>query len=576
MPSIPSIDGVTDPVVKKILLAIKEVLEVRQGTRPRSDDLDKFVSFRDLFSTGIASVTVNGQSIVNSQPDNSVITPIAQETNAIANDDLIIPNAPTGLIATGTKLSVLLEWDDSLTNIAYTEIYRSTFNNIGLSVLIGSTEATIYVDYLNSANTTRYYWIRHVNKAGIAGSYNALTGTIATTQGINSPDIVAIDGAKIIDATIFNAKIANVSADKIRTGTLQAAETVTVGAGANRIIIDGQGNIRSGAADFLNGNGMWQGISGGIYKFFLGQQDGKFIAFDGTNFDISGNIRNGQSTYAAPTGTGFFAGTDVDNIWKVSIGNSDRYVRYNGVDLLINTDNFQLTSNQLTFNGGGTFTGSLQAATGSFGGQLLAGVLDFSQLDGVRFTYLSPGTYTITVPVGKTTLRVSLCGGAGGGGASGNDSPPNAVGGTGGGSNIITQIFLGLTAGANYTLIVGAGGLGGVTNASLVGGTGQNGGLTSISGLITTSSGKGGTGGIGQGQNGTNGAGGDGANDFKGRSNNGGSRGGFSGSDGGGRNGGAGENGKAFIEFFNPNSVVLQTTYQILISALQRQGIATT
>jgi hypothetical protein len=45
---------------------------------------------------------------------------------------------------------------------------------------------------------------------------------------------------------------------------------------------------------------------------------------------------------------------------------------------------------------------------------------------------------------------------------------------------------------------------------------------------------------------------------------------------GGGGNGGAGANGKAIIEMFNPNGVVIRSDWTTLTGALSRQGIAIT
>lgn len=252
-------------------------------------------------------------------------------------------------------------------------------------------------------------------------------------------------------------------------------------------------------------------------------------------------------------------------------------------------------------------SGNLNAATGTFGGQLLAGVLDFSQLDGVRSSYVTPGTYTITVPVGKTTMRATLCAASGAGGGAGN---VNGSGGGGGGSTgVYVATFTGLTPGDTYTLTVGAKGIrgdrapysGSFTN---YGTAGTDGGNTAITGLITCTGGKGGarggpltTGSIPGGAAGTNGragAGGSGARWASGTPGAGDGSGGAGGAAGNGStvtagnrggNGGSGAingntaedgmDGYAMIEFFNPNSVVLQTTYNALITKLQQQNIQT-
>lgn len=247
----------------------------------------------------------------------------------------------------------------------------------------------------------------------------------------------------------------------------------------------------------------------------------------------------------------------------------------------------------------GTFTGALVGATGSFGGTLLAGVLNLESLTGETTSY-SPGTYTITIPAGFTTLRATLVGGGGGGARTG-------YGGGGGGLSIAT--FTGLTAGATYTLIVGSGGAGAYRAGNLTSNNGIAGGNTSIMTLTAggggfgqlgtaTWSGPPGAGGTGSTANGSpgqtmygeqttsaggnsglnygaGGAGGPGVG-YEWQGSDGGLYGGGGASGQANQPGGNGANGKAIIELFNPNSVVVRSEWNTLISALQRQSIATT
>lgn len=573
LPALPSLDGVQDMAVKKFLQAVKESIEIRNGQRPRSNKLDQALTFRDLYDYGLASFKINGQEVVNNNADpaiNPPSTPTGNQGGGNAGEDLTIPGAPLGLVATGTKLSVLLEWDAAATLIAYTEVWRSELNDLATATLIGSTPATIYADILNEAGVTYFYWIRFVNTGGIAGDFNDDLGTEATTGQIGSAEILSIDGAKIIDATILNAKISSVSADKITTGILNATESISVGNSTSRIHISGSGRIRSGGAtDFMNGSGFY--------------------------FD------------------------NPDGFGRMFVGNGTYYIAWNGSQLSIEANNFSLTPNSFTFNGNGTFSGALQAATGtfagalqaatgtfsgalnaatgSFAGNLLAGVLDFSQLDGERFTFLSPGTYTVTAPADKTRMRITIGSGSGGGGGGRNIDGYNGGGGGGGASNATVLTLPSITPGTIYEIIIGQRGFGGAVNAD-----GTDGQPSSVTGIVSVAGGKGGKVGGSLTNGGAGGAGGNGGQ--AGQNGQGGReeyifpsirRFGGSGGSGGvsnnGRNGGkggkgsgvddgapatAGENGLngfAYIEFFNPNSVVLQTTYQELIATLTGKGI---
>jgi len=319
LPSITSLDGITDPVVKKALQAIKEALEVRLGQRPRASVYDKALTLRDMYRYNLASFTVNGQQIINPQPDNSMVSPVGgsggESDTEPVGIDTSIPSALVGLVATGTKLAVLLEWTKG-TSKGYTEIHRSGVNDIGTAVLIGTSDATLYGDIIGQTGVTFFYWIRFVSTANIVGPFNSLSGTTATTGQIGSNDLISVDGAKIIDATILNAKILTVDASKIRTGQLLATESIQVGESLTRLFIQGTGIIRSaGMLDYLNGSGFYLRALSGTAQF--------------------------------------------------SVGNGTNYIGFDGNNIVIQTPNFQLTNSSLTFNGSGTFAGNLSAVNGT-------------------------------------------------------------------------------------------------------------------------------------------------------------------------------------------------------------------
>ena len=278
----------------------------------------------------------------------------------------------------------------------------------------------------------------------------------------------------------------------------------------------------------------------------------------------------------------------------------------------------------------GTFTGALSGATGEFAGTLRAGVLDLATFAGISYTFSSPGDADKTVPSGKSSMRVTLVG-AGGGGGAGASRSIRYSGAGGGAGGLITQVFSGLTPGAVISVAIGAGGIGAGAfdpgTGQQVGASGTAGGSTSVyynGSLYATATGGGGgggarndgnipqggaSGGVGgaAGQNGISStytfegstsygvsSGGKGGGSGYGTGGNGGIANsgtpatvGGSGAGGGGgglnwsnNNAGmtsaAGGPGYAIIEFFDPNTVVLQTAFDVLKAALSRQGIAIT
>jgi hypothetical protein len=280
--------------------------------------------------------------------------------------------------------------------------------------------------------------------------------------------------------------------------------------------------------------------------------------------------------------------------------------------------------------GNAIFAGNLTGASGEFAGSLRAGVLDLTQLSGVSYVYSSAGTFTINVPVGKTTMRVSLVGGGGGGGGG---VGYNYAGAGGGGGGYISQLYESLTAGLTITITVGAGGAGGPAGATTAAGTG---GTTKISysgqvRLSVTGGGGGGaynapgvsggtdgaTGGIpaftssttsstnnmtgnttytttysaknggsgGKSHYGVGGVGGTyvgyGGTTASGQGKPGGIGAGGGGGGGGfgvgaGGTGGTGGTGYALIEFFDPNTVILKTEFDALKANLRTLGVNVT
>lgn len=281
------------------------------------------------------------------------------------------------------------------------------------------------------------------------------------------------------------------------------------------------------------------------------------------------------------------------------------------------------TSGMSIKNSAGTIL--LDAGNGYFSGKLSAGVVDFASSVGVTLPpFTAPGSYPLTVPTGNTAMRVLLVGGGGGGGA-GNLQNFAPAGGGGGSGGIYEYTFTGLTEGAQYTLVVGNGGAGGLMHPSgsygnnRYGSPGGAGGSTYVDGLPgAVATGGGGGGGGGQDSGGVGGVGGAAglpsggataegtfgtvgdvggvggysvygtggeAGVYFGFNNNmlGGAAGGGGG--GGGTHvpywntdirGGAGAAGKAIIEYFDPAGVVLRKEMNQLKTELRATGLELT
>lgn len=112
----------------------------------------------------------------------------------------------------------------------------------------------------------------------------------------------------------------------------------------------------------------------------------------------------------------------------------------------------------------GTFSGALQAATGTFAGALAAGVLNQASFDSIRYEYSVAGSYSLTIPAmkdGWATMKMKITvQGAGGGGGGASYGGGGGGGGGGAGANIVYD-GIACTPGQNISITVGAGGAGG-------------------------------------------------------------------------------------------------------------------
>lgn len=168
VPAIPSLTGVTDPVVRTALAAIKEILEVRDGRRGQK--LDRFVTLRELGSAGVVEAGAAGaDGKLAVLPGNGGL-------------DYTAPPALSGLAAAGGYAQIFLEWDTpTYKSFSHAEIWRSATDNVGEATFIGETEASVYSDACGTQRTF-FYWVRAVSKAGRLGPYNQIAGTQAQTS----------------------------------------------------------------------------------------------------------------------------------------------------------------------------------------------------------------------------------------------------------------------------------------------------------------------------------------------------------------------------------------------------------
>lgn len=140
----------------------------------------------------------------------------------------------------------------------------------------------------------------------------------------------------------------------------------------------------------------------------------------------------------------------------------------------------------------GTFAGALSGATGTFSGVLSAGVLNPANFDAYQYEYAVSGGYYLTVPALKAgwsamKMRITMQGAGGGGGGAYAQNFANPWyslvlrnGGVGGAGGRIIYDGITVTPGQSVAITVGEGGLGGISHVGSNGTPGQAGGLTQV------------------------------------------------------------------------------------------------
>lgn len=160
LPAIPAVPSTDNYALNNILASVKLWIEKASG-----EGLTGFASKQDLVAAGLIKTDANGNVI------------------STADLDLSIPPAPTGLTATGAMTNIIVQWNDPALvykNHAYAEVWAAQTNSFSGAVLVGQSAGFVFAHAVGE-DSTRYYWIRFVSKAGIMGPFNSVDGTMGQT-----------------------------------------------------------------------------------------------------------------------------------------------------------------------------------------------------------------------------------------------------------------------------------------------------------------------------------------------------------------------------------------------------------
>lgn len=297
-------------------------------TSPLPPDMRAFVQrVREAFmAIGSAAITrdeLEGANLISVTSSGQVVP-----GSAIGESGVVIdytpPPAPTNLSAYGAVTTIILEWDEPLyANHAFTEVWRSTSDNLGTAVKVGSTDSFLYADPLGDSGITYYYWVRFVSSADVVGPYNGVAGTSAETgkAGPNNIAELAVGTAHLANLSVVEGKIADLAVTNAKFGGYLQSNNYVPGTSGWHINKDGTieissatvrggvwagsisstagvtvgvgGNIKGGATAFGTGTGFWMGYDSGAYKFRIGTPGSSRAEWNGSAFNIydgAGNL----------------------------------------------------------------------------------------------------------------------------------------------------------------------------------------------------------------------------------------------------------------------------------------------
>ena len=173
----------TEPQLRRYLQSLQEVLRVRAGLSPRNK-LDRAVTVRELLTADIVALANSG-GLVPGTGSGGAGTGTAFPGSAIL---IIPPPVPTNLEARPIINTVLLTWGGyTPSQVSFTEVWRGTVDDVTQATLRGVSQGTIFNDDI-TAGVQYYYGFRSVvidpsNANVLTSAYNDTPGTPASTLG---------------------------------------------------------------------------------------------------------------------------------------------------------------------------------------------------------------------------------------------------------------------------------------------------------------------------------------------------------------------------------------------------------
>jgi len=345
---------VSSPLPRDLQQFVQRVREALDG-----GGVDGVLTARKLIATGIVTGTSTGD-ITPSPSVNSIIRTIESA------------RPPTNLSVSAAHASIIVSWNaPAYIGHAYTEIWAHTSDVIGDAVLVGMTSGNNFSHAVGGSGT-RYYWVRNINQNGEASAFNKTAGTqgatstspnflmelLAETYGTNSqspffqigsattingvsvPAGTYMKSAFIHDASITNAKVKDLTADKITSSLLST--------------VDFYGNKIAGTDIHLGGTVNYNTDSDGNNIGIASVSDPSISLFgdgSGALFDVN--------VFSIRTSTSGATFTITVNNWEyIPVGAQIRFFKNNGEEITLEADPKNSNSNQFNVTPTSAFIGN--------------------------------------------------------------------------------------------------------------------------------------------------------------------------------------------------------------------------
>lgn len=229
-------------------LGLTENMQILTGQK--GDRLDKALTLRDAAAFGILNLRRSSSGVI--EPELPTVPPTDPEWSGVQP-----PVSPTNVTATGAFHTVTLTWDiPAYRGHAYAEILRAEVDNPANSIAVGTTLTNVYADTVGKGFEA-FYWVRFINKNGLAGPLSSTAGLKTSTSpdvdeiiasasrfaiynpakpaekeiifGVTDEGKVAIREAVIKAATIQIIHSEKITADYIKAGVSISAPLITGG-----------------------------------------------------------------------------------------------------------------------------------------------------------------------------------------------------------------------------------------------------------------------------------------------------------------------------------------------------------